>query len=271
MLHSVADSVLIPIGTSPAWYNPGEAGSGYLLESGTHRVLVDCGPGVLSSYLSRFSDQQPIHSVVISHAHADHVMDLVPFVYGMRLGTLQGWSRPDLWLAPGVHDRLKTMISAWDTPSDFFESAFNVRTFAPGETHQIGRCQMTSIEVPHYIESYALRFDAPDGSFGYSGDLGPCDHIAGFMSGVDLFLCEATDPVGAHQSGASALRGHLTPTEAGEIANSAGVHSLLLSHVPAENGAAKVLASARTTFSGPVALAKSGTPYLVAARLAQPV
>ena len=38
---------LTVIGSSPAWPNPGSAHSGYMLEANGHRLLLDCGPGVL--------------------------------------------------------------------------------------------------------------------------------------------------------------------------------------------------------------------------------
>ena len=38
---------LTVVGCSPAWPNPGGAQSGYLLEGGSGRLLLDCGPGVL--------------------------------------------------------------------------------------------------------------------------------------------------------------------------------------------------------------------------------
>ena len=39
---------LTVVGCSPAWPNPGSAHSGYLLDHEGHRLLLDCGPGVLA-------------------------------------------------------------------------------------------------------------------------------------------------------------------------------------------------------------------------------
>src|SRR3954468_5115601 len=39
---------LIVVGCSPAWPNPGSAQSGYLVQAGGRRLLMDCGPGVLA-------------------------------------------------------------------------------------------------------------------------------------------------------------------------------------------------------------------------------
>src|ERR1700748_2478828 len=71
------------LGKSPAWQDADGACSGYLVEGGGRRVLLDCGPGVFGK-LRRFVDYLEIDAVVISHQHADHVFDLVPFASGLR-------------------------------------------------------------------------------------------------------------------------------------------------------------------------------------------
>jgi ribonuclease BN (tRNA processing enzyme) len=258
---------LTPIGTSPAWYNPGEPTSGFLLESDGYRLLVDCGAGVISRFLERWGTDTPIDAIVISHCHADHVSDLVPLKYGLDYGGLD-W-KPQLWLPPGAHARLRTMVSAWDGAPDFFSATYDVRDYDVESPFEAGPFTVRATEVPHYIESYALRFEASGASFGYTADLGPAADIASFMRGVDLLLCEATEP--EEQNGNTDGRGHLTGTEAGAIAREAEAHSLLLTHVPESIGPDTVLAAAREAFGRPVALAHSGERYPIAQRLAHAV
>ena len=69
------------IGSSPAWPNPGGAHSGYLLEAGGKRLLLDCGPGVLSR-LRQAEGWPRIDAIAITHFHLDHWGDLVPWVWG---------------------------------------------------------------------------------------------------------------------------------------------------------------------------------------------
>jgi ribonuclease BN (tRNA processing enzyme) len=259
------DAHLIPIGTSPAWANPGEPTSGFLLEADGFRVLVDCGSGVMARYLELFGTSKPIHAVVVTHVHLDHIADLVPLKYGIEYGGLHGWS-PELWLPPGVHGRLLRLVSTWDGGEDFFSETFGVRGYAPDRPVEVGPFRMEAHEVPHFINAWALRFGRGDSSFGYTSDLGPSPTIAGFMAGVDLLLCEATlSPTHGEPPYA---RGHLTAEEAGEIARDAGVRNLLLTHVPDElRGDA--IARAASMFDGPIRLAESGHAYPVSHRLAR--
>lgn len=264
----MTDLQLTPLGTSPAWYNAGEPTTGFLLEAGGHRLLVDCGAGVISRYLQRYGSRAPLDAIVISHAHADHVVDLVPLKYGIQYGDLTAW-QPELWLPPGAHDRLRRMVSAWDGPADFFEQAFAVREYGPGGAFATGPFRIDSHEVPHYIEAFALRVESGEAAFGYTSDLGPSHTVAGFMQGVDVLLSEATLP--EHHNEVPEMRGHLTGAEAGAIAQEAGAHSLLLTHIPDEVGEDTVIRAARSVYDGPVAAARSLERYTVAQRLARAV
>jgi ribonuclease BN (tRNA processing enzyme) len=257
---------LTPIGTSPAWYNPGEPSSGFLLEADGRRVLIDCGSGVISRYLALFGADRPIDAIVLSHVHADHCFDLVPLKFGIDYGQLGEW-RPELWLPPGARDRLTRLVSAWDEGFSYFTDTYDVHEFGVHAPFEIAPFEVRALDVPHYIESTALRFTHGDRSFGYSSDLGPFDGLAPFMRGVDLLLCEAAYSEAADP--ALPGRGHITATEAGEIARLADAHSLLLTHVPEALGFERARAAAMHSFGlGPVHVACSGECYAVAHRLA---
>jgi len=259
------DLTLTPIGTSPAWYNPGEPNSGFVLDAEGFRVLIDCGGGVISRYLELYGPDQPIDAVVISHVHADHCFDLVPLKFGIDYGSLGKW-RPQLWLPPNARNRLTRMVSMWDESFDFFTDTFDVREYGTGRGFQVGPFACSAMDVPHYIESCALRFEQGGTVFGYTGDLGPNSDVAPFLAGADLVLAEAA----FSEDGPLDLRGrgHITATEAAEIARDARAHSLLLTHIPVELGQARAVEAAFAAFDGPVAAARSGETYVVARRLA---
>src|ERR1700742_1403641 len=89
------------LGKSPAWQDADGACSGYLVEGGGVRVLLDCGPGVFAK-LRRYADYDAVDAVVISHLHADHILDLVPFASGLRYAPREHpGHRPRLLAPPG--------------------------------------------------------------------------------------------------------------------------------------------------------------------------
>src|SRR5438046_117633 len=90
---------LTVLGKSPAWQDAGGACSGYLVEERDTAVVVDCGNGVFSK-LRRFRDYTAVDAVIISHLHADHFLDLVPFAYALTYAPRQQPVAVDRW--PGT-------------------------------------------------------------------------------------------------------------------------------------------------------------------------
>ena len=82
--HGAAALKITVLGKSPAWQDAGGACSGYLVESESTTVLLDCGGGVFAK-LRQHVDYTEVDAVVISHVHADHFIDLVPYSYGLLL------------------------------------------------------------------------------------------------------------------------------------------------------------------------------------------
>src|SRR5947208_5882379 len=76
------------LGKSPSWQDAGGACSGYLVEDSGTRLLLDCGNGVFSK-LRQHVDYTKLDAVLISHLHADHILDLVPYAYALTYAPCQ--------------------------------------------------------------------------------------------------------------------------------------------------------------------------------------
>ena len=111
------------LGKSPSWQDADGACSGYLVEEDGVHLLLDCGNGVFAK-LRRFVDYVDVDAVVISHLHADHFLDLVPFSYALTYAPRQqpvpvgGWpgtdnpARPTLHAPPGARRAVPPRASA---------------------------------------------------------------------------------------------------------------------------------------------------------------
>jgi ribonuclease BN (tRNA processing enzyme) len=223
---------LTVVGCSPAWPNPGGAQSGYRVEAGGGRLLLDCGPGVLGRLRTEASWPE-LDAVVITHFHLDHWGDLVPWVWGALYlhGLGQEPPKPELWVPPGGVELLERFGSMLGF-RDMFERAFQPREYAPAVGFEAAGCTITATRVPHYrVESYALRVAAERRTLAYSGDSGPSDALAASAEGADLFLCEATLLSGELDG---EPRGHLSLEEALSAFDASGAAELLLTHRPCE-------------------------------------
>jgi ribonuclease BN (tRNA processing enzyme) len=223
---------LTVVGSSPAWPNPGGAQSGYLIE-GPGRLLLDCGPGVLSRLRELYSSNgwPRVDAIVVSHFHLDHWGDLVPWVWGLMVGPAREEDPPELWVPPGGREELELLGSRLGKP-DMFEQTFRLSEYDEGEPFTAAGLEVQALRLPHYtLQTYGFRVTNGTHSLAYSGDSGPSERLAELARGCDLFLCEATlerpeldgEP-----------RGHLSADEAVAAFEASGAQRLLLTHRPHE-------------------------------------
>jgi ribonuclease BN (tRNA processing enzyme) len=245
------------LGKSPAWQDAGGACSGYLVEAGDRRLLLDCGNGVFGK-LRAACDFTDVGAVVISHLHADHFIDLVPYAYALAYShqARAKGSRPALYAPPGARETLRRVTSAWDA-AELVEQAFELHEYDPASELALGPLRLRFHEVPHFIRTHAVQLREDGRSFTYGADCAPNDAIVAFARGTDLLMLEAT----LEQPEEDQPRGHLTPAEAGEHARRAGARRLVLTHISADHDASWACAEGERTFGAPVELASEGAVY----------
>jgi ribonuclease BN (tRNA processing enzyme) len=250
------------LGKSPSWQDADGACSGYLVEDDGTCVLLDCGNGVFSK-LRCFRDYASVDAVVISHLHADHFLDLVPFSYALTHSPRQHKApgRPALYAPQGARDVFRRIVGAWGS-EDLIENAFDLHEYRAGDELAIGGLKLRFTLVPHYVPTHAVEFSSRtngSGRFTFGADTGPSDDLVAFADGVDLLMLEATltSPEG------DGKRGHLTPAEAGDHATRAGAGRLVLTHISDELDEVWAKAEAERTFHGPVSVAREGAVYTV--------
>ena len=248
------------LGKSPAWQDADGACSGYLVQGGGRTVLLDCGPGVFAKLRTRVPYEQ-VDAVVISHLHADHVMDLVPFASGIRYRPWEGAPpRPKLYAPPGAPEAFARLCEGGSMSADHIELAFDLQLYDPAAPLAIGGLDVRFQPVPHYIPANAVEFAEAGARFTFGADCGPSEALTRFAADTDLMMVEATllEPEPPED------RGHLTPFEAGEHAERARAKRLVLTHFAAEAGADWVCSEASRAYGGPVTAADEGAVYEVA-------
>ena len=247
------------LGKSPSWPDAGGACSGYLVEQNGYVVLLDCGNGVFSK-LRRVHDYADVEAVLISHLHADHFLDLVPFSYALIHGPRRqpGDARARLHVPAGGRELLRRVVGNWGN-EDLIETAFEVREYDVGRGLELGPLRVRLRQVPHFAPTFAVDLSTGEGRFTYSADCGPNDGLVELAQRTDLLLIEATllvpEPDGE--------RGHLTAREAGEHGRRAGARRVVLTHVSDELDADRVVAEASEGYGAAVELAREGAVYEV--------
>jgi ribonuclease BN (tRNA processing enzyme) len=222
---------LTVVGSSPAWPNPGGAQSGYLVEDGDRRILLDCGPGVLARLRELDGGWPRVDAVVITHWHLDHWGDLVPWVWGNLVGPGRDRQQAELWLPPEGRERIRDFGArlGWD---DMFDQTFDLRDYREDEPSEVAGFTLVARRLPHYtLLTFGLRVTNGGRTLAYSGDSGPDEALAELARDVDLFVCEATLLRGELDG---KPRGHLSVDEALAAFRASGARRLLLTHRPHE-------------------------------------
>jgi ribonuclease BN (tRNA processing enzyme) len=244
---------LTVVGCSGSFPGPDSPASCYLLEQDGYRLLLDLGSGALGP-LQRHVPLTEVNAVVLSHLHADHCLDVCPYVVFRRYHP-DGPQPPIPLLGPaGTHARL---AAAYDpTERSGLRDVFTFAAVTAGE-RELGPFRCRFERVNHPVETYAIRVEAGGVALTYSGDTGVSDALVRLAEGSGTLLCEASFP----QLPTLPPNLHLTGREAGEHAAKATVGRLLVTHVPPWTDAARARDDAAAAFGGPTELAVAGTSY----------
>lgn len=223
---------LTVMGCSPAWPNPGGAHSGYLVQSGSRRLLLDCGGGVLARLRELDGGDWPrVDAIVLSHWHHDHWGDLVSWSAGNRHGPGRGREQPELWLPPPGRSQIED-FGAQISSAEMFGEAFRIREYEEGVPFEAAGFRIVTVAVPHYIwQSYAARVTGGERTLVYSADSGPCAPLVELARDADLFVCEAAIVDGEKDWDP---RTHLALDETIELFRQSGAKRLLVTHRPFE-------------------------------------
>lgn len=193
--------------------------SGYLLEEGGCRLLLDCGNGTMAR-LQRFCRPEELLGVIISHLHLDHCADLFVLRYALETRRASGEALSPL---PVYLPRSPACFSSEAAAGDVFALSFVSEALAL----HVGPFSVSFARMPHSIESYAVRVESGGKALVYSGDTVMSERLIEFSRRADLLLCEAT--IADHGGGEQGLP-HLSAPQAAKVAAQASAARLLLTH-----------------------------------------
>jgi len=244
---------LTVVGCSGSFPGPDSPASCYLVEADGYRVLVDLGSGALGP-LQRHCAIGDIDAVLLSHLHPDHCMDVLPLYVARTYDRATTHDRIPIHGPTGAGAHLARAYGRCEEPG--LRGAFDFVDVVAG-TREVGPLSVTVARTAHPVETWGMRIEHGGRTLVYSGDSGPCDELVDLAAGADLFLCEASFRDGDENPPDV----HLTGREAGHLAARAAVDRLVVTHVPPWHDPAQTRIEARSSYDGPVELARSGATY----------
>jgi len=225
-----------------------------LMKIGDRFLLFDSGVGTMHKLLENGVEIFDVSFVFYSHFHPDHTAELVPFLFANKYPDGSRRNIP-LTLTAGrgfaaFYDNLKKVYGHWIELApgllsivELDNTGYDIREF--------DNFKVESLPVEHNPESIAFRITSFGGvSAVYSGDTDFSENLVMLSKDADLLICESALPDELK------VKGHLTPTLAGEIANRANVRKLVLTHFYPECDRVDIEKQCRKTYSGPLILAE---------------
>jgi ribonuclease BN (tRNA processing enzyme) len=224
------------------------------MRAGDSILLFDSGAGTMRRLLEAGVEIYDVSFIFYSHFHPDHTSELVPFLFSNKYPDGSRRKIP-LTLAAGkgfikFYENLKLVYGHW---IELDTNLLNIIEL-DNTNHDIRRFdnfKVESIPVEHNPESIAYRITGSDGiSVVYSGDTDFSDNLVLLSKNADVLICESALPDNLK------VKGHLTPSLAGEIAKRANVRKLVLTHFYPECDQVDVEKECRKTYPGPLVLAE---------------
>jgi ribonuclease Z len=260
--------VLLGTGAGPL-VNLQQYGASTLVEAGGQRLLFDCGRGATLRLVQAGVPIRTITRVFLTHLHSDHVIQLPDLL-------LTGWSGGRLaapltvWGPAGTRAMMDHLLQAFD---------FDIRTRrdvdehfpAAGITvvsHDItadsivfaeNGLTVTAFRVDHGLvqPAFGYRVDYRGRSVVLSGDTRVSENLISHARGTDVLIHEVIDPEALRsrvdrpsaETVNAIIAHHTTPEQAGTVFRRVAPRLAVYSHAP---NTARVIAQARTTYSGPL-------------------
>lgn len=239
---------LTVLGGCGAWPKADQACSGFLIEQGGFRLLIDPGYSTFPALL-RYVEARDIDAVFVSHGHPDHCVDLNPLLRARALTDDPPEPLP-VYAPMGALDA----VLALDRPG-MLDSAVTVHGLELGDSFEAGPFQGSTWSLPHSMPNAGLRLTDGERVLAYTGDTGPSTDLLEMAAGADVYIAEASYagivPTDSSQHLSSA-------SQAGEVAARAGVSRLMLTHLFFDTSPAAAYHAAQEQYAGPIDIAEPG-------------
>jgi ribonuclease BN (tRNA processing enzyme) len=239
--------------------NKGRANPSNLVTAAGRSYVVDCGYGVARQLVDAGVEAHEVRTILITHNHSDHMLELGPLVYSAWAGGLR--EPIDVWGPPPIGRIVASFLDSLAYDIDIriedegrpdLRKLVRVHEFEPTGAGVFARDDLkvsaAKVRHPPITHAYAYRFDAPGRSIVLSGDTTYSPELIALARGADVLVHEVMhldglDRLLGRNPNAPTLRKHLidshtTTEQLGHVAAEAGVKTLVLSHfVPGDDPA----------------------------------
>jgi ribonuclease BN (tRNA processing enzyme) len=243
---------LTVIGCWAAYPRVNQACSGYLIEQGGTRILMDCGHSVCSK-LGLYTGIEKLDAVVISHYHPDHYGDLYALSHAVRSAIFRGIRKQPLQVyLPGESDAFKYFSGK----SELQVNLINDRGIA-----RTGELNLEFYQARHIIPGFAVKVSAHGSELFYTGDTTWDENLVRASAGVKALLIETT-MVAAEQEFAVS-RGHMSTQDVVKWGHTTCPQLLVATHFWEGYDPEQIEAELSVSYGGRFIMAREGLEIII--------
>jgi ribonuclease Z len=231
------------LGSSSGMPQSSRANSGYVIIYQGIMIQVDCGGGVSSAFRKAGFDPLKVDSVLISHAHPDHISDLPLYI---QMQYLAGRKEPlPIYLPEELVEPIPAYFRSVYLPLERMPFKLEFLPVPEGGVITMGDATVRPIPNNHLrkyqpiieefklkskMQCYSYLFEIAGKKILYSADLGSENDILAFLKGLDLLVIEST---------------HIDVGKVLDAAIASNVRQVVLTHIAEEYDTESAVMSAR--------------------------
>ncbi|MBM3934759.1 MAG: MBL fold metallo-hydrolase [SAR202 cluster bacterium] len=232
-------------------------GSAYVLEAAVRQIMIDCGPATTHKLVKAGLWPTKIDHLFFTHHHFDHDIDYPCFLlcrWDQSIGKenmLQVFGpQPTERITKGLMDEQIGVFSHdWKARVGHPLSQkvyvnrggklprrppeISAKDILAGKVYSGNDWEVTAAPGEHvqpFLDSLAYRFDTSEGSVVFTGDTQPCESVICLAKNADAMVCMCWDDQDRmNENGEGG--GQCGTVGAAQMAQAAGVKSLVLSHI----------------------------------------
>lgn len=222
---------LTVLGSGSFWVTNEVSASAFVLDTGSEKILIDCGPGTLVKLDRAGYRLSDLDYVFITHFHPDHTSDLYPLFMNFRLADIfepGSITKFPVFFGPeGMSIFMSETARLTELPAYDNWGKIRVETYRPDMEFE--HFTVKTFPVTHHSfgcssRSYALRFEVQGNVIAFSGDAARCRGLEDVCQNADLFVCDASFPREME------TEVHVNSKEIGEISQKGQAKKVILSH-----------------------------------------
>lgn len=211
------------LGYSGGVPTPDSGTSSCIIDNSDVLFLIDCSEGTFKKLLQFKYKINRVNAIFITHMHPDHISGLIPFLFYKHV--IKSDTGINIYGPKNIEKYLLINFEQLGFSPSF---ALNICEIYDNQKYQYRDLDIRTKLLEHGLDCFGYRISDKIKNITFITDTRKNSDIIDFSLNTDLLILESTFPVGMEKMAFDKF--HISVSDALEIADSAQVKRLLLTH-----------------------------------------